>query len=191
MMGSNLPGWRRFRRDVRGAAAAEFVLILPILLLPLVGMVDVGVFAVQRMQVDSASQAGVAAAWHVCANPLAPANQTNCTAGGGDLAAAVTAAVQSTNLGTKVTLSATPIVGYYCATEAGAITSVAATWDIAATTAPTKPANCSSVITGSKTAPAQYIQVTVSAPYTPVFGALRAAGVLPVTITRSSWRRIA
>jgi Flp pilus assembly protein TadG len=182
---------KTFPRDVRGAAAAEFVLILPILLLPLVPMVDIGVFAVQRMQVDSASQAGVAAAWHVCDNPMMPANQTNCTAGGGDLAAAVTAAIQSTNLATNVSLSATPIVGYYCATDAGELTSVSDTWDIAATSAPSKPANCSSVITGSTTAPGQYIQVTVSAPYTPVFGALVAAGILPDTITRSSWRRIA
>ena len=190
MMGWRFPRVSAFVSDRRGAAAAEFVLCLPMLILPLIGMVDVAVFAMQRMQVDAAGEAGGAAAWHVCADPTKPANQTNCVAGGGGLAAAVTAAIQSTNLGTGVT-GTTPVVGYYCASDTGALTSVSATWTIDSTNPPAKPANCSAAVAGSTTAPAQYIQVTVNATYTPVFGALRAAGLLPATITRTSWRRLA
>jgi hypothetical protein len=169
----------------------EFVLCLPVIAFPLVGMVDLGMFAVQRMQVDAASQDGVAAAWHVCDDATKPAIQANCTGGGGDLAAAITAAVQSTSLGTNATLAATPEVGYYCATEAGALVAVSGTWAISSTNPPAKPANCSGAVTGSTTAPAQYIQVTVNYTYTPVFGALLASGILPETISRTSWRRLA
>lgn len=158
---------------------------------PLIGMVDVGIFAVQRMQVDAASQAGVAAAWHLCDDATKPANQANCKAGGGDLAAAITAAVQSTTLGTNATLSSTPEVGYYCATDTGALTSVSSTWAISSTSPPSAPGNCNAAVTGSTTAPAQYISLTVNFTYTPVFGLLRAAGILPATITRTSWRRLA
>jgi Flp pilus assembly protein TadG len=189
MMTSRLNHLRSFLQDVRGTAAAEYVLCLPLLVGPVIAMVDLGVFTVQRMEVDAASQAGVAAAWHVCTDQTKPANQTNCT--GGDLSAAITAAIQSTNIGTGVTLSSTPVVGYYCATDTGALTAVTATWTISAATPPAKPANCSGAVAGSTTAPAQYIQVSVSATYTPVFGALQAAGVLPATITRTSWRRLA
>jgi Flp pilus assembly protein TadG len=180
---------RSFLRDTGGVAAVEFVLCLPVVMFPLVGVVDLGVFATQRMQVDAASQAGAAAAWHVCDDPTKPANQTNCTAGGGDLAGAITAAVQAHGAGAS--LASTPEVGYYCATDAGALTSVSSTWAIDSSMPPAKPANCGAAVTGSTTSPAQYVKVTVNFTYVPVFGALSAAGILPDTITRTSWRRLA
>src|SRR5690349_21620278 len=99
-MSSRFPRVSAFVRDRRGTAAAEFVLMLPMLIAPLIAMIDVGVFAVQRMQVDAAGRAGVGAAWHVCNDATKAATQTNCTGGGGDLSGAITAAVQSTTLGT-------------------------------------------------------------------------------------------
>lgn len=176
-----------FLRDVRGAAAAEFVLCLPLVIAPIVGMVDLGIFAVQRMQVDAASQAGAAAAWHVCDDPDEAVSEATC--GEGDvLAAAITAGVQSTTLGDSVTEASTPIAGYYCAPAGGGDLELVSdsTWAIDGTPA-VKPGTCGD---GNTNAPAQYIQVTVNFTYTPVFGALVAAGVLPETITRTSWRRI-
>jgi hypothetical protein len=165
----------------------EFVLCLPLVIVPLIGMADVGIFVVQRMQVDAASQAGAAAAWHVCDDPTEPVTESNC--GGGGLEAAITAGVESTSLGTGATLASTPVAGYYCATAEGGLLSVSDTWAI--DEAPVaKPSNCDAAMTGSTTAPAQYVQVTVNYTYTPLFGALMAAGVLPETITRTSWRRI-
>jgi Flp pilus assembly protein TadG len=180
-----------FFRDVRGAAAAEFVLMLPLLIAPIIPMVDVGVFAVQRMQVEAASRAGAGAAWHVCDDATKAATQTNCTGGVGDLSAAITAAVQSTTLADGVTLESEPVAGYYCADSAGALTPIGgAPWLISSTTPNAKPTDCSAVITGSTTAPAQYIQVAVTFTYTPVFGVLRDAGILPATIARTAWWRI-
>jgi Flp pilus assembly protein TadG len=179
-----------FFRDVRGAAAVEYVLMLPLIITPLIGMVDLGIFVVQRMQVDAASQGAAAIAWYVCDDPTLPATQTNCAGGGGDLAGKITAAVQSTTLSTNASLASTPVVGYYCATDAGELESVSDTWAIDSTTPEAKPADCSAAVAGSATAPGQYIQVTVNYTYTPVFGVLLAAGILPETITRTSWRRI-
>jgi len=190
MMFRQFPGVSDFLRDVRGAAAAEFVLVLPLITAPVVGMVDLGVFVVQRMQVDAASQAAAAVAWYVCDDPTLPATQTNCTGGGGDLAGKITAAVQSTTLATNASLASTPVVGYYCATDAGELESVSGTWAIDSTTPEAKPADCSAAVVGSATAPGQYIQVTVNFTYTPVFGVLRDLGLLPETITRTSWRRL-
>jgi Flp pilus assembly protein TadG len=190
MMLRRLFNARNFVRDIRGAAAAEFALMAPVLIAPVIGMIDLGVFAVQRMQVDAASRAGAGAAWHVCDDATLPATQGNCTGGGGDLGAAVTAAIQSTTLGDGVTLAAEPVVGYYCPQSTGELTSVSSTWSISSSSPATKPADCSGVVSGSTTAPAQYIQVTVNFTHTPVFGIFTEAGILPATITRTSWWRI-
>jgi hypothetical protein len=190
MMLRRFPSVSKFLGDVQGAAAAEFVLMLPLLIAPLIAMIDLGIFVVQRMQVDTASRAGVAAAWHVCDDPgAAAATEGTCEGGDGDLAGSITAAIQSTTLGTGVTLASEPVVGWYCADDAGELISVSNTWAISGT-AEAKPADCSGVITDSDTPPAQYIQVTVNFTYTPVFGVLRDAGVLPTTITRTSWWRL-
>jgi uncharacterized membrane protein len=50
----------RLKSDRGGAVAAEFAFVLPILLLMIAGLVDGSRFIVQRMQVQSAAQAGAA-----------------------------------------------------------------------------------------------------------------------------------
>lgn len=49
---------RRFLRDHSGASAAEFVLVLPILVILLFGAVDVGGLAWAKIQVGAAARAG-------------------------------------------------------------------------------------------------------------------------------------
>lgn len=182
--------FQRLLRDVRGTAAVEFVLWFPVIALPLVGVTDLGIFAVQRMQVEAASQAGAATAWRLCDKSAEhPVTNTNCAS----VDTTITSAVQSTGLGTGVTLASTPVVGYYCSVTTGGVstlTGVSSTWAIDSTTPASKPANCGSVVTGSTTAPGEYIQVAVRYTYTPLFGVLRTAGVLPATITHTAWRRV-
>jgi Flp pilus assembly protein TadG len=186
-MSSRISNWRTFLRDVRGTAAVEFVLWFPVIAMPLVGVIDLGIFAVQRMQVEAASQAGAAAAWRVCDKDAEhPVTNANCASVG----STITAAVQGTGLGAGATVASTPVVGYYCATDAGALTSVSSTWPIDSTTPPAKPADCSAAVGGSTTKPGEYIQVTVNFTYTPMFGVLRTAGVLPSTIGHTAWRRV-
>ncbi len=59
-------GTRRFWRDDSGAAAAEFVLWLSLLILPLINAVDLGVYVFKKMQVETAAQAGSHAVWRFC-----------------------------------------------------------------------------------------------------------------------------
>jgi len=178
-----------FLRDTSGAAAAEFVLWLSILIIPILSVVDLGVFAMQRMQVDVASQAAVQAAWRLCDTPtkLTPASD-NCPG----LASVITAGAQSTSLGTAVTLaSGSPLNGYYCAASDATLKPAGATttWTIGAS-APSKPGDCKFVTTGSKTAPGEWIKVTVNFTYAPVFPSVSIASLLPTTISRTAWVRL-
>src|ERR1700739_1473504 len=98
---------RRYRTDRRGAAAAEFALILTLLTFPFLNVIDFGIYAWDRMQLDNAAQVAVQTAWATCSTPAnlpaTPNSYANCTA----LPAAVTAAVHSTSLGTNVSATST------------------------------------------------------------------------------------
>jgi Flp pilus assembly protein TadG len=179
----NRPG---FLRDCRGAAAAEFVLWLAVLGVPLLSVVDLGVFAFQRMQLDAAGQASVQTAWKLCDTTAKLPATRNCPG----LAAAMTAAAQSSPLGTAVTVdSASPVEGYYCANGSNSLQVVGATGTIASPLTATRP-TCTTVTSGSTTAAGDYIKVTVNYPYTPVFTGVSIARLLPSTITRTAWMRL-
>ena len=77
------------------------------------------------------------------------------------LTAAITAAIQSTSLGTAVTLqSGYPQEGYYCANSSGVLQSVGSL--------SSRPADCSAAGNASAT-PGDYIQVRVNYSYAPLF----------------------
>ena len=176
-----------FIRERRGTAAVEFVLWFPVIALPLVGVIDLGIYAVQRMQVEAASQAGAATAWRVCDEVTEhPVTNTSCAGVGTSIAAAV----QGTGLGAGATLASTPVAGWYCATDAGVLSLLGSSWAIDSGSPTAKPADCSGAVGGSTTDPGEYIQVTVNFTYTPLFGVLRTAGILPATITHTAWRRL-
>ena len=130
--------WRRYRTEQRGAAAVEFALIVTLLTIPVLNVVDLALYAWDRMQVDNAAQMGVQAAWATCSLssnlPATPNSYAKCSA----MPAAVTTAVQSTTLGANVTVSSTT-EGYYCVNTSTNLL-------VAVGTFPgTKPANCVSV----------------------------------------------
>ena len=175
-----------FGRDVRGAAAVEFALWTVALTVPALSALDLGMFAVRRMQVEQAGHAGAAAAWRLCdsADKL-PATQ-NCPG----LAAALATAVQSTPLGANVALGAgSPREGYYCADAGGVLRPAGAAW-LLGETPPPRPADCAAVTPASTTPPADYIQVTVTYDYAPMFGVASVVSLLPTEITRTAWRRL-
>jgi Flp pilus assembly protein TadG len=62
------PSLRNFLRDERGMAA-EFALVLPLLLLFVLGTIDVGIYAWRINQAEKATQIG--ARWAAVTNPLA------------------------------------------------------------------------------------------------------------------------
>src|ERR1700760_4510988 len=92
--------WRlltEFRRDARGVAAVEFALVALVIAEGVLNVVDLGVFASAKMQLENAAEMGAQAAWTTCDINHIPATK-NCTG----LDAAVSAAVQGTSLGTHV-----------------------------------------------------------------------------------------
>lgn len=50
--------WRRFWRDIRGVAASEFALILPVMMVLMLGSVEVGNALLLHRKVTSATQTG-------------------------------------------------------------------------------------------------------------------------------------
>ncbi|MGH6908634.1 MAG: TadE/TadG family type IV pilus assembly protein [Phenylobacterium sp.] len=180
---------RGFVSDTRGAATAEFVLWLAVIIVPFLSVIDLGVFAFQRMQLEIAGQAAAQAVWGSCDMTKSPTRlpaTRNCAS----LLSTITTAAQATSLGTSVTVPAgSPVEGYYCTNGSNALVVVGATGTIAAPLTATRP-NCSTVTPGSTTPAGDYIQVTVNYPYTPVFAGVSLASLLPSTITRTAWMRL-
>lgn len=184
----------RFRRDQSGAAAAEFVLWIALLTLPILSGIDIGYYAFQRMQLETAAEAAVEMAWHTCGvsalptatcKPPGPNNPT--------VAGVMQSAAQATSLGTGVSVPAASIVeGYYCSNGSGALVKVGSLGTT--TTAPTKPTphfDCSGAVANSTTAPGDYVQATATYTYTPLFASTSLVTLLGgATMTRTAWLRL-
>jgi Flp pilus assembly protein TadG len=175
--------WRRYRSEQHGAAAVEFALVLTLLTIPILNVVDVAVYSWTKMQVDNAAQAGVQAAWATCndATKIPATVGSNCST----MPAAVTLAAQGTSLGTGVTVTATT-ENYYCVkTSTSALV-------VAGPVTSAKPANCSSGSIGGSASdtPGDYVLITVSYTYAPVFPAVSIAGLLTTPIIRQAWMRL-
>ena len=163
---------RRFCRNTRGTAAIEFAGAAMLLVAGLLNAVDVGYYEYRRMEVENAAEIGAQAAWQTCdpTKSMLPATQ-NCPG----LSAAVTAAIQSTSLGTNVSLaSGYPAEGYYCVNSSGALQM------IASVPSASPPTNCSA--TGNPNVPpGDYIQVGVTFGYAPLFPGVTVMSVWGIT----------
>lgn len=172
--------------DRRGVAAIEFALVGGFLSVALLNLVDVSIYIFQKMEVDNAAQAGAQAAWNLCGPTTGPNESyqlpatlnNNCPG----LTAKVTAAVQSTSLGTNVTLqSGSPAEGFYCLNSSNALVYVSSV--------SSKPANCSSVGEASLQ-PADYIQIQTTFTYAPLFTGITVASLLTTPITSTALIRL-
>lgn len=167
------------RSDERGVSAIEFSFFAGMLSLALLNTADVSIYIYRRMELENASQMGVQAAWQTCNpnNNQLPAT-TNCPG----LMTAITNAVQSTSLGTQVTLaSGSPAEGYYCVNSSNALQYVSAV--------SSKPADCTAAGMPSLQ-PADYIQVTANFAYAPLFPGVTVAGVFATPITKTALMRL-
>lgn len=164
--------------DVRGAASIEFAFCLSIMTFAMLAGVDAADFYVHRLQVDNATQMAAQAAWQNCDTTKLPAT-TNCTG----FTAAVTASLQSTSLGTGITLqTGYPAEGYYCVNTAGTLQKVG---DV--TSAP--PSDCGSVGQASDQ-PGDYVQIKTQYTYAPIFNVLNFSSLIPTSIQSSSLVRL-
>lgn len=134
-------------------------------------------YGYDAMQLSAASEAGAAAALATCDTAHLPATQ-NCPS----LNSAVTTAIQSTGLGTGVTLQGSFSEGYYCLNLSNQLQYVQGPGS--------KPADCSAVANPSAR-PALYLSMTTSYVYSPLFGTSTVVSTLPKTLSRTSWMRLA
>jgi Flp pilus assembly protein TadG len=163
--------------DQRGVAAIEFGLFAIFLFLALVNVTDVSIYIYQRMQAENATQVAVQAAWKTCGLSQLPAT-TNCPG----LANAIQNAIQSTSLGTNVSLvSGSPSEGYYCVNSSNALQYVSGV--------SSKPADCTAAGMPSLQ-PGDYIQVQTTFTYVPLFAALSVASTFPTPINRTAILRL-
>ena len=163
--------------DQHGVAAIEFGLFAIFLSLALANVADVSIYIYQRMQAENATQAAAQAAWKTCDLSHLPAT-TNCPG----LTNAVQNAVQSTSLGTRVSLiSGSPSEGYYCVNSSNALQYVS---DVSS-----KPADCTAAGMPSLQ-PGDYIQVRTTFSYAPLFPNLSVASTFATPINRTAIMRL-
>ena len=161
----------------RGVAAIEFAFFGGLLAFAALNVVDISRYIIQQMQVANAAQMGAQAAWKTCDLPQLPAT-INCSG----LAAAVTNAVQSTSLGTSITLQpSSPSEGYYCVNAANALQYIS---DVNS-----KPADCSAAGMPNLQ-PGDYISVQTTFAYAPLFSGITVAGKFPTPVVKTAMMRL-
>lgn len=176
-----------YRREVRGAAAAEFALVSALFVYMLGNVVDVGIYAYDKMQVANAGQSLAETILANCPSVYTPviyACETSVNPEGPLTNAKITTAIQESSLGSAVTYDSIA-EGYYCVDTTGSL--VAANTMSSSSSA----ANCNTYVTGDVKTAGDYVHFTASASYTPLFGHLSVAGLLPRTISKAIWIRVA
>jgi len=162
--------------DRRGVAAVEFGIFVLLLSLALANVTDVSMYIYQRMQAENATEVAAQSALKNCATQL-PAT-TNCSG----LMTAMQNALQSTSLGSRVTLvSGSPTEGYYCINASNALQYMG---DVSS-----KPADCSAAGMPSLQ-PGDYIQVQTTFTYQSLFPRLSVANTFPTPINRTALMRL-
>jgi len=174
-------GLRRFGgllSEETGTAAIEFALVVGVLSYSLLNCVDVARYFFMRTALENATQMAAQVGWQKCDSSKVPAT-TNCTG----FSTAVTTSLQSSQLGAAVTQAVgSPSENWYCVNSSGALVSVAAINT-------TKPSDCSSVGNASAT-PGDYIKISTTYAFTPMFPGTVVAGLLPTTLTSSTMMRL-
>jgi Flp pilus assembly protein TadG len=176
-LGSKLPTRiMRLWTDQHGVAAIEFGLFITLLALGLANVTDASIYIYQRMQVENATEIAAQAALKTCATKL-PAT-TNCSG----LLTAMQNALQSTSLGTRVTLvSGSPTEGYYCVNTSNSLQYIS---DVSS-----KPADCTAA-GNAALQPGDYIQVQTTFPYQSLFPGLSIASAFTTPINRTAILRL-
>jgi Flp pilus assembly protein TadG len=175
---------RLFGPDAGGVAGIEFGITGLLLAIGLLNAVDVGYYAYRRMEVENAAEVGAQAAWQYCwdqknGDMLPATDPTKCPG----LTAAITAAIQSTTLGTAVSLaSGYPTEAYYCVNASNVLQNVGSV-------SSAEPANCAAAGNAAAT-PGDYLKVQVTYPYQPLFSFSVMSASKATSISKTSWMRM-
>jgi Flp pilus assembly protein TadG len=168
--------------DQRGVSALEFALFASLLVFGVLNTVDISVYIYKRMQVENATEMAVQAAWKACdpSQGFLPAT-TSCPG----LTAAITGAAHSTTLGDQVSFQpGSPYEAYYCLNDSGALQNVGAV-----SSSSTAPADCSVTGLPGQT-PGDYIQITTTFAYAPLFPGVTAASLFTTPIIKTAMMRL-
>jgi Flp pilus assembly protein TadG len=192
-------GFRRLGRSDEGAAAVEFALVLGLLTVPLLNVIDLAKYAFDAMQTQNAAQMGAQAAASNCNSlNLMPAS-TQCLSSNStnsiSFYSAVNQGIQETQLGSAVKLSGSQIVeGYYCSSKSSNILTLSGTAGYATNSTSLAPSttatNCNAAGGDSKTAPVDYVKVSVSHSYTSIFPLVSVVALLPKPMTATAYARL-
>jgi Flp pilus assembly protein TadG len=101
-----------FAKEQSGAAAVEMAIWLFILAVPMMNLIDVGLYVFQNMEVENAAQMAAQSAWAECGQQLQPAS-TKCPG----FATALQRGAQSTTLTSSVSVSSSE--DQYCVNDDG------------------------------------------------------------------------
>jgi Flp pilus assembly protein TadG len=168
---------RRLEADQKGVAAIEFGIFSVFLFLAIVNVTDVSIYIYQRMQLENATQSAAQAAWKTCDVNHLPAT-THCSG----LNSAIQTAIASTSLGTNVSqASGSPSEGYYCVNSSNTLQYMS--------NVSSKPADCSAA-GNPGVQPGDYIQITASFGYAPLFPGISIASRLATPITATAMMRL-
>jgi Flp pilus assembly protein TadG len=165
---------RAYVRSEDGVSAVEFAIWTAVLAPMLVSVIDLGIYAYDKVQVANASQSAVQAGWaYWNANCTSLATTTACdTANSSGFSTAVKRAIpQASALRVTAPASVVPgsSEGSYCANTSGKL-----------------------VTTGCPTGwvKGYYYALTVTYTYHALFGSASVASLLPATISQTSWTRL-
>ena len=182
----------RWAHGTGGVAAVEFALVASFLAVGMLNVVDIARYGYLRMQVENAAQAGAQAAWGACnSTSKLPATRTRPSVRGA-WPAPVTTAVHSTTLASNVSEpSGSPAEGYYCGTTSGTLTLVGTAGTVGSPPSG-QPSTCSAVSGAANptAAPGDYVKISVTYTFVPLFGGLSMAALLTTPITKSTWTRM-
>jgi Flp pilus assembly pilin Flp len=171
-----------YRREGRGAAALELALIVGLATLPALNIVDLAVYAFDEMQTHNAAEMAAEAALNDCGTTNYLPAMSKCTSSNSQwkisFSTAVTSGLKETTLGNLVSLNGDS-EGYYCSTTSNTLVQVAS-----------NISTCSGYADGSA-APGDYVLVTAQYTYTPIFQGMTVTSLLPATITKTVWIRMA
>ena len=167
-------------RDQSGSAAVELALVAGTLASVMMNGIEISRWYFSQMELQNATQMAAQAVWKACDSPAKLPVTINCSA----RTAAMNNALQSTSLGTRVTLSSGyPTEAYYCvATSGGALTNVGSVSNA-------KPVNCSPTGSTSDT-PGDYIVLRAQYTYSPIFYGITIGSLLPTEVTAQTMMRV-
>lgn len=157
----------------------ELALILGVSTALMLNGVEASRYYYAQMELENAAQMAAQNVFRVCDTAAKLPATIKCT----ERTNAINTALQSTSLGSAVTLSSGyPTEAYYCVSTAGVLTQVAAV-------TATKPTDCSSVGSASDT-PGLYLTIQAQYTFTPIFDGITIGSALPATVQTSTMTRL-